>query len=325
MSRTYIKDVKVGDSISEFYLVKSKRNRTTRNNKPFLDLDLMDSSGIVNAKVWNDAEHYSGLFQRGDVVKVAAKVDEYQGSKQLKVDKLRPAADDDEFDMAELIKSSPLDPEVMVSYLDEQAGSIKDDKLRELLRSFLDDPGFMEGFKKSAAARNVHHVYVGGLLDHTVKVTRLAAFAAEELYPGEVNRDLLISGAILHDVGKVRELDSGAEVGYTREGYLVGHVIMGSAMLRERAAKIPGFPEDTLLLLEHILVSHHGEKEWGSPVVPMTPEAMIIHAADNLDAKTQIALTTIAEDPNPDEEFTQYHRTLARHFYKKPPDEDEDN
>lgn len=317
MSRQYIKDLKIGDRVEEFYLVKSKRNRTTRSNKVYLDLDLADATGMINAKVWDKAEPLSEMFARGDVVKVRGLVEEYQSKPQLKITELRPSAAN-EYEWSDLIKSSPADLDALTSYLKELVSTIGRDKLRELLESFLDDAEFMEAFTRSAAARNIHHVYQGGLLEHTVKVTKIAMLAAEELYPGEVDRDLLIAGAILHDVGKISELDSSAEVGYTTQGYLLGHVVIGTEILRERAATVENFPPALLLELEHILVSHHGEKEWGSPVVPMTAEAMIIHSADNLDAKTQICLTSIAEDKNEDEEFTEYHRTLARHFYKRP-------
>jgi 3'-5' exoribonuclease len=318
MNHKFIKELKVGEKIEDFYLVKSKRNKTTRTNKPFLDLDLADSSGQINAKVWDNADSLSELFSRGDVVKIKGTVEEYQNNRQLKINRLRPAVEKDEFDRDELIKSSSADPEEMVSYLAGLVESIQDNDLRALMDAFFKDRMFMKGFAESAGARNIHHAFLGGLLEHTVRVTRVAVFAADELYAEDVDRDLVVAGAILHDIGKIRELSSGAEVSYTTEGYLRGHVVLGSIMLHEKADAIKDFPEQRLLELEHILISHHGEKEWGSPVLPMTPEALIVHLADNLDAKTQIALTTIDEDPNQEEEFTQYHRTLGRHFYKGP-------
>jgi len=318
MTRQEIKDLKAGDKVLEFYLVKSKRNKVTRNNKPFLDLDLADKTGTINAKIWDNADSFSEMFQRGDVVKVKGVVEDYQGTRQLKVQTLQPAGEKGEFDWADLLKSTPLDRDAMRAYLSEQIASIKDDYLRALLEAFFKDESFTGPFFTSSAARNVHHAYLGGLLEHTVKVTKIAAFAAERLYPDQVDRDLLITGAILHDIGKMRELDSSAEISYTTEGYLLGHVVIGATMLRERAAAIPDFPKDILIELEHILLSHHGEREWGAPVVPMTPEAMIIHYADNMDAKTQIALAAVAEDPNQDEKFTEYHKTMGRHFYKSP-------
>jgi len=318
MEKVFIKDLTVGEQVIGFYLVKSKRNKFTRAGKLFLDLDLVDRTGAINAKVWEGADRASLLFKRGDVVKVMARVEEYQGRRQLKIEKIRTLAEDDEFDWADVIKTTPLDVDEMTGWLRARAEELEDEYLKALVFAFLDDDDFMNAFTHSAAARNLHHVYAGGLVEHTVKVIKLVMFAADELYPGQVDRDLLFAGSLLHDAGKIKELSLGPEFNYTTEGYLRGHVIIGSQMLRERVSAIEGFPEELLLELEHILVSHHGEREWGSPVVPMTPEAMMIHCADNLDAKTQIALSSIAEDPNVDEDFTEYHRTLGRHFYKRP-------
>lgn len=316
MSRQWVNELKEGDRVIEFYLVKSKRRLNTRAGKPYLDIDLIDRTGLINAKVWDNAEKFAGLFERGDVIKVKGVVEDYKGTRQLRAMEVRAHEDKDGVDMGDLVKSSAQDLETMFSYILEAIESMEDEHLRALLAAFFDDRDFKDAFCKSAAARNVHHVYLGGLLEHTVKVVKLARFAAEEIYKDEVDPDLVVAGAILHDVGKVRELDSSAEIGYTSEGYLVGHIALGSFMLRERAATLPDFPEATLMELDHIILSHHGEKEWGSPVVPMTAEAIIVHNADNLDAKTQIALTTITEDPNLEEEFTQYHYTMRRHFYK---------
>jgi len=318
MDHKFIRDLAVGEKLTEFYLVRSKRNKTTRTNKPFLDLDLADNSGQINAKIWDRADELSALFSRGDVVKVKAKVDEYQGARQLKVTDLRPAVESDDIDMDDLVRQSPYDAKEQLAYLGARIGEVEDEDLKRLLDAFFGDDAFVDGLLSAPAARNIHHAYQGGLIEHTVKVVKVALLAADELYPGQVDRDLIVAGAILHDAGKILELDSGAEVGTTREGYLLGHITLGARMLLERAGGLDGFPEGLLVELEHILISHHGERDWGSPVVPMTPEAMIVHIADNLDAKTQIVLAAIEDDPNADEEFTQYHRTLGRHFFKSP-------
>lgn len=318
MARQNIKDFKPGDKVIGYYLVKSKRSKTTRAGDPFLDVDLTDRTGMINAKLWQNLQQYFDLFERGDVLKIKAVVEEYQGKKQLKVTELRPAGEQDKVDMDELVKKSGQDPEVMLAYLRDQIASLKNEHLRALLEAFFADKEFVAAFVKSAAARNLHHVFVGGLLEHTVKVTKLVRFAAEELYSQEVDLDLCLAGAILHDVGKVRELNSEAEISYTAPGYLIGHVVMGSMMVREKIAARSDFPELLLLKLDHILLSHHGEKEYGSPVLPATPEAMLVHMADDLDAKVNIAVTAIADDQNQEEEFTQYHKTMNRHFYKDP-------
>jgi 3'-5' exoribonuclease len=311
-----IKQFEVGQKVTDYYLVKSKRAKTTRTNKTYLDLDLGDRTGQVNAKVWDAGAAMADSFGRGDVVKIQATVDEYQGTRQLNITRIRPVQDGDAVVMSDLLKSSPYNPEELMAYVSARIEEIEDQNLHRLLAAFFDDADLHAAFMIAPAARNVHHAYMGGLLEHTVKVLKTALFAADELYPGVVDRDLLTAGAIFHDIGKVRELDLTPKGGYTTAGYLLGHITLAADLIHQLADRLPEFPPELLLELEHIIVAHHGEKEFGSPAVPMTPEAMIIHMADNLDAKTQIALAAIAEDPNRDEDFTEYHRTLARHFYK---------
>ena len=315
MTRKFINELKVGDQVNEVFIVKSKRNCLTKNQKPYLDLDLVDRSGHLNAKVWDRAEELSTLFQRGDIIRVRGRVEEFKGARQFKITDLRPGYGD-EVKMEDLLRRSSRDPDLLAADLEQAAKELKDEKLSALISAFFSDAEFMASFKQSAAARNLHHSYQGGLIEHTLNLVKAARFVCDELYAGEVDRDLVIAGAILHDIGKVRELDSKLEVGYTTEGYLLGHLALGSSLLREKAAQVPDFPAELLMALDHIILSHHGEKEWGSPVTPMTPEAMIVHLLDNLDAKTRIILSAIHDDQNPEEEFTSYHRTLMRHFYK---------
>jgi len=172
----------------------------------------------------------------------------------------------------------------------------------------------VESFKQSAAARALHHGYHGGLLEHTVNMLKMAESICDRVYP-ELNRDLVYVGILYHDLGKIRELHSGTHVELTTEGHLLGHIYMGTRVLRHYVEQLSDFPESLVMQVEHIILSHHGEKEWGSPVVPMTAEALFVHHLDNLDAKTHMALKTIENDPN-GEEFTAYHRNLGRHFFK---------
>jgi 3'-5' exoribonuclease len=318
MPHHFIKDLKVGDKVVDFYLVKSKRNKVSRAGKTFLDLDLSDRSGQINAKVWERAEPLSESFSRGDVIKVRAVVEEYQGARQLVITDLRPVAEGDPYSLDDLIKSCPYDCEGLMNELLAEIDKVRDERIKELLLAFFQDEEFKRAFMAAPASRNLHHPYRGGLLEHSLKVLRVALVAADELYPGEVDRDLLVAGAILHDVGKMEELDPDLQGGYTTVGYLLGHITLGAHMVRERARALHDFPQDLLQELEHILLSHHGEREWGAPVVPMTPEALIIHFCDNLDAKTQIALSALEDDPHQEEAFTEWHKTMGRHFFKSP-------
>jgi len=317
MARHNIKDLTLGQSIAEFYLVKSKKKSTTRNDKPYLDLELQDKTGLIKAKVWDDADQVDRECSRGDVVKVQAEVEQYRDVLQLKIKRLR-RAEPEEADLAELLPTTEKDAGALLNDLRELIATIKNPSLRQLLELFFADPDFVSKLTTSAAARNIHHSYRGGLLEHIQTMTRIAAFLVENIYPA-LDRDLVIAGAILHDVGKIQELDSEREISYTREGFLQGHIHLGVRMIHEQAAAVPGFPPELLLHLEHIVLSHHGEREWGSPVLPATPEAMLIHHVDNLDAKTTMVLEAIKGDKNLDEEFTEYHRTLERHLYKVRP------
>ena len=317
MARHAIKDLTLGQNFTEFYLVKSKKKSTTRNDKLYLDLELQDKTGIIKAKVWDEAEKVDQECARGDVVKIQAEVEQYRDVLQLKIKRLRRAGPE-ETDLAELLPASDKDASALLQDLRALIATIKNPHLQNLLELFFADQKFVAKLSVSAAARNVHHSFRGGLLEHVHAMTRIAAFLVETIYPG-LDRDLVIAGAILHDAGKIDELNSEREISYTREGFLQGHIHLGLMMIHEKALTLPEFPPELLLHLEHIVLSHHGEREWGSPVLPATPEAMLIHHVDNLDAKTTMVLEAIRGDKNLDEEFTEYHRTLERHFYKVRP------
>lgn len=319
MARHNIKDLTLGENLREFYLLKSKRRGTTRQGAPYLDLELQDRTGIIKAKVWEEVERAEEECRRGDVIKVEAVVEEFNRRLQLRVKRLR-RAEAEETDLAELLPASEKDVGAMLAALKERIATVQNPHLRRLLDLFFGDAEFVNQLAVSAAARNLHHSCRGGLLEHVYVMVQIADWLVTNIYPS-LDRDLVLAGTILHDIGKIRELDSQLEISYTREGFLAGHIYLGLKMIHERLQTIPDFPAELLLHLEHIVLSHHGEREWGSPVLPATPEAMLIHHVDNLDAKTTMALEAIRADKNLDEEFTEYHQTLARHFYKRRPGE----
>jgi len=317
MGRHNIKDLTLGQSLRELYLVKSKRKSTTKQGKTYLDLELQDKTGIIKAKVWDDADRADEECRRGDVIKVEAVVEEFNRALQLKVKRLR-RAEPEEADLAELLPATDKDPGAMLQGLRERIAAVQNPHLHQLLDLFFADHDFVEKLSVSAAARNLHHGFRGGLLEHIYAMVRIADWLVENIYPA-LDRDLVLAGTILHDVGKITELNSDLEISYTREGFLQGHISLGLIMIHDQARTLPDFPPELLLHLEHIVLSHHGEHEWGSPVLPATPEAMLIHHVDNLDAKTTMVLEAIKSDKNLDEEFTEYHRALERHFYKVRP------
>jgi 3'-5' exoribonuclease len=199
---------------------------------------------------------------------------------------------------------------------------VKNPHLKELLYFFFDDEQMAEKIKRGPAARNIHQAYMGGLLEHVWHMARVARAVVREVYP-KLDYDMVVTGILLHDLGKLEELEFSPAISYTKLGYLQGHIFIGLKMVDEKLRKLPDFPDELRLHLEHIILSHHGEKEWGSPILPATPEAMLVHQIDNLDAKLSIVLEAIDQDLNEDEDFTNYHQTLERHLYKRRPDQGE--
>jgi len=322
MAQAKLKELKPGDAFAGFYIVKSKRIKQTKDGKFYIDLDLQDSSGSLNGKIWDDFEKLKSAFERGDVVKVEATVDEYREQTQAKIKRIRRAKEDEGVDWSALLPATKEDVDKIYSEILKMIEEVKNVHLKDLLYLFFDDEKMAEKLKRAPAARNIHQAYLGGLLEHLWHMAKAARILVKEVYPG-LDLDVVMAGVLLHDLGKLEELEYRTTISYTKLGYLEGHIFIGLKMLDERLRKLPDFPDELKLHLEHVILSHHGEKEWGSPVLPATPEAMLIHQVDNLDAKLAIVLEAISSDLNEAEDFTGYHQTLERHFYKRRPDHGE--
>ncbi|MFH0963410.1 MAG: HD domain-containing protein [Planctomycetota bacterium] len=308
-----IQDLTVGEVVVDFFLVREKTLSLTRAGKAYLTLDLQDASGRIDAKVWDNAQELNDQFGKGDVVKAQGIVETFQGERQLNVKQLRKARDDDPFDLADLLPHTPRDVAQLWQTIEAFIGSIENEWLAKLLAAFFDDAGFREAFKRSVAARDVHHAYIGGLLEHVVSVAEVCDFFAEHY---AADRDLLITGAILHDIGKVEELDSVREFNYTVPGGMLGHIILGIRMVSERIARIEGFPQELALLIEHMVLSHQGLPEWGSPIPPKTREALLLHYADDADSKHWIAANALSRASGTDDPFTAWVRYVGHSFYR---------
>ena len=319
MAQAKLKELKAGDSFVGFCIVKSKRIRQTRENKFFIDVDLQDASGSLNAKIWDDFDRLKDEFERGDVVKIEASIDQYKDQLQAKIKRLRKSRPDDPVDMSALMPITKEDIETMYSEILKMIEEVKNPHLKELLYFFYDDEETAEKIKRAPAARNIHQAYVGGLLEHVWHMAKSGRALLREVYP-QLDPDLVVAGILIHDLGKLLELELSPAISYTKLGYLEGHIFLGLKMLDEKLRKLPDFPDELRLQLEHIILSHHGEKEFGSPVLPATPEAMLIHQIDNLDAKLAIVQEAIGADLNEAEDFTNYHQVLERHLYKRRPD-----
>ncbi|MHB0979019.1 MAG: 3'-5' exoribonuclease YhaM family protein [Thermoleophilia bacterium] len=277
-------DVTAGTAVCETYLVRSKELRTTKGGKPFLKLRVGDRTGALDCMVWEDAERLARGFEIGDLVIVRARATEYQGSVQLEAGDVRKAPPGGT-DPRAFLPSTYRDIEELKGFLQFHVDSVYDAHYRALLRVVFEDEQLLARFSDAPAAKTFHHAYLGGLLEHTVTVADLCDHVSQQY--GRVNRDLLMTSALLHDVGKVDELTFDRAINYSDAGRFLGHVILGVTFVSARAATIPDFPEDKLRLLLHAIVSHHGELEWGSPKRPKTLEALILHHVDNLDAKVK--------------------------------------
>ena len=275
-----------GDSVSGFALVSRKELRQDRNNKDFLDLELKDSSGSIVGKAWSDSAALAGEFEAHDFVAFRGQVKLYREQLQLNVTDCRRANEEDRargFDEARLIPSTREDIDDLWSRLNAifLGGAVRRPQLRRLGEETL--AAYEERLREHPAAKSIHHAYRGGLLEHTVSMAELAVRICEH-YP-RIDSDLVLIGVLFHDLGKLEELGKMPVNDYTLPGRLVGHVVMGRDMLRERCAAIPDFPEELRLQLEHLVLSHQGRLEFGSPVMPMTPEAFVLSAIDDLDSK----------------------------------------
>lgn len=281
----FLSTLKEGMRISEVYLCKSRQILLTKAGKEYASLILQDKSGTVDAKIWDLKSPGINDISAMDYIVVEADVNMFNNSLQLNIRRVRKA-DAGEYMIENYIPVSKYSIESMYNELKEKVSSIKNIHLNRLLNAiFIEDTAFASKFKSSSAAKNVHHSFMGGLMEHSLSVVRLCEFYCKS-YP-ILNRDLLISAALCHDIGKIEELSPFPENDYTDEGQLLGHIIIGCEIISKKAQKIEGFPEKLLNELKHCILSHHGELEYGSPKKPAIIEALALNLADNTDAKLE--------------------------------------
>lgn len=306
----YINELREGENIIEHYLCKSRQTMKSRNGKNYLSLKLQDKTGMVDAKVW-DLNNDIQSFQENDFIKVDAFVTTFNNELQLNVKRIRRSREG-EYDPADFVPSTDKNIDEMYDQLMGYIKTMKNPYLKKLLEEiFLRHPVISKEFKYHSAAKAMHHSFRGGLVEHTLSVTQLCDFLAPRY--NYVNRDILVASAMLHDVGKVLELSDFPTNDYTDDGQLLGHLILGSELIRDAAAKIDGFPKRLESLMKHCMLSHHGEYEYGSPKLPSTPEAFLLHCADNLDAKTKMIEEALAADSTKGH-WAGYNRMLQRNL-----------
>lgn len=281
----YIKDYKAGDRISDIYLCKYKQAAVTKNGKPYENVILQDKTGTIDAKVWEPDSAGIGEYDALDYIQVVGDVNSFQGALQVSIKRIR-VCEEGEYDPADYLPVSRKGIESMYQELTGFIDSIENVSLNTLLRNlFIKDEKFVKSFKNSSAAKTVHHGFVGGLLEHTLSVVKLCDYYCR-MYP-LLNRDLLLSAALCHDIGKTKELSAFPRNDYTDAGQFLGHIVIGVEMVGEKIREIEGFPEILSAELKHCILAHHGEYEFGSPKKPAIMEAAALNFADNTDAKMQ--------------------------------------
>ena len=318
MPRRFINTLSDGESIEEIFLLAEKQMRANRNASLYLLVELRDKTGAISARMWNVTEEAVANVNPGDYVHVKGKVQLYQGALQMIISHVQPVPAE-RLDPTDFVKQSQRDLGQLTSRLREILQSITDPNVRALLDCFLIDEPLMTAFATAPAGMKAHHAFQGGLLEHVVNMLEIAN-RIHDLLAG-VDRSLLLAGVFLHDLGKVRELNFASGCSYTDEGQLLGHLVIAVEMLTAKIAqteKLLGepFPPETALRLKHLILSHHGTYEFGSPKLPMTPEAIAVHFIDNLDAKVHEFSRDIADDPNQLASFTPFNARLDRKLFK---------
>ncbi len=311
MKEFYIRDAAQQENkvVTTSFVVSNKQIKSKKSGEPYLDLTLMDRTGTIQAKMWDNVEECAYTFEQDDIVKIKGLINKYNQRWQLTIHKVRKM-DEAEIDFSDYLPKTAKNIDELWQALGEFVASIGEPHLRQLLELFMADPEIARAYRNAPAAKTMHHAFIGGLLDHVVSLFRSCDLVARN-YPF-INRDLLLTGAFLHDIGKVHELSYARSFGYTTEGQLLGHMIIELEMLHTKLAQVPGFPPQLKILIEHLIISHHGQYEFGSPKLPMFPEALMLHYLDDLDSKMEAMRAQFERDAELESPWTAYNSALAR-------------
>ena len=290
----YISSFQDGDRVGDIYLCKHRQSAVSRNGKSYENVTLQDQSGVVDAKIWEPNSSGIGEFEAMDYVFVTGEVTMFQGSKQLNIKRIR-RAEAGEYNPSDYLPCSKFDPDEMYNELKSILATVENEYLKQLISKYFDDEKFAAAFRKHSAAKSIHHGFVSGLLEHTLSVVKMCDYYCKS-YP-YLKRDLLLTAAAFHDVGKLKELSPFPENDYTDDGQLLGHIVMGSELIGYGCRSIKGFPKRLMSELQHCIIAHHGEFEYGSPKKPAIPEAMALHLADLTDARMETMKEALEASP----------------------------
>ena len=314
MKSPYVKEIEPDQTITGSFLVCSKEIRQKKTGDPYLSLLLGDRTGELDAKMWDNVAEVMETFERDDFVKIKGLLQIFHNRPQLTIHKIR-LLDDSEVDFTDYFPASARDPEEMWRELRQFVAEIRNPHLRKLLDALLDDDDIARRYRIAPAAKQIHHAYLGGLIEHVLSLCHLSRLAAGHYH--DIDVDLLVTGAVLHDIGKIYELSYERGFSYSTEGQLLGHMLLGVRMVGDKLRDIPDFPPRLRSLVEHMIISHHGRLEFGSPKVPVFPEAMLLHYLDDMDSKMECMRHLLETDRQVDGCFTSYSAPLERPLLKK--------
>jgi len=295
--------------ITSSFVVVSKQIKPKKTGDPYLALTLADRSGQIEAKMWDNVEDVLDAFEPDDFLKIKGLINKYKQRFQLTIHKLRKLGES-EIEFADYLPKTTKDIDELWRTLEGFVATFRNPHLRSLVQAFMADPEIAAAYRNAPAAKTLHHAYIGGLLDHVVSLFRSCDLACTN-YP-QINRDLLLTGAFFHDIGKIHELTYNRSFSYSSKGQLLGHMIIELEMLQSKLAFIPDFPDELKTLVEHLIISHHGEYEFGSPKLPMFPEALMLHYLDDLDSKMEAMRAHFEREATLDGPWTSYNASLGR-------------
>jgi len=316
MKVKFIEDIltiQEGEWVEDIFIIRGRRFNLRKDGKPYLTLRIGDRTGTMECKIWDNVDEVKNILEPHKIVRIKGVVTHYQGVKEIHVREIT-RIEEEKIRIEDFLEPPPVDIDDLKRTLYKIITQIKHPHLKRLLTLFYEDREFMDRFSTWPAAKEIHHAHMGGLLEHSVEVARLALHM-KELFK-DVNGDLLVTGAILHDIGKIKELKIGESFNYSDEGRLIGHILLGVEMVEEKIKEIPDFPPVLAMLLKHLIISHQGTQAWGSPKVPQTLEAIILHYIDDLSAKVNIFRRAIRESRDGEGNFSEFVKPLGRYIYK---------
>ncbi|MFB3055663.1 MAG: 3'-5' exoribonuclease YhaM family protein [Ignavibacteriaceae bacterium] len=322
LNQSDLTELTIGKIVDHFLMIRKIEIRNTKTGKKFLSMELGDKSGSINTNVWNDTDGFDNIADKGkigDIIKASGSIDEFQGIPQIKVSSIRLSIPADNVEVKDFLPRSARDPELMIKELLVSIEDISNAHLKELLKNIFSGER-MEKFKTAPAGKSWHHGYIHGLIEHTLEMIKICDLMCD--FHPQINRDLLLSGAMLHDFGKTEELSYDSAFNYSDKGKLIGHIVICASMVEEETKKIAEFPEELKNLLIHLILSHQGKLEYASPVVPKTVEAIALYQADELSAKVNAYVGVINSDMTTEGNWTKFIHLAQTDLYKNNLSED---